>query len=208
MSTTKLSGLFLYGASGHGKVVAEIVILNNLQIEAFIDADLSKNKLLNYPVLHQLPDDSENLFISIGNNKARKNISTKFQQKTFPTFIHPNASFSKRSSIDKGTVIMAGATINCDVRIGKHCIINTNASVDHDCILEDFVHISPNAAIAGEVKIGEGSHIGIGVSVIPGIKIGKWCTIGAGSVIIKDVPDGATVVGNPGRIIKFNSNFF
>lgn len=33
-------------------------------------------------------------------------------------------------------------------------------------------------------------------------KIGEWCTIGAGAVIIHDVPDGATVVGNPGRIIK------
>lgn len=56
--------------------------------------------------------------------------------------------------------------------------------------------------MAGHVEVGEGSHIGIGVSIIQGIKIGKWCTIGAGAVIIKDVPDGATVVGNPGKIIK------
>ena len=56
--------------------------------------------------------------------------------------------------------------------------------------------------MAGHVEVGEGSHIGIGVSIIQGIKIGKWCTIGAGTVIIKDVPDGATVVGNPGKIIK------
>lgn len=58
---------------------------------------------------------------------------------------------------------------------------------------------SPNAALAGDVKVGEGTHIGIGAQVIQGITIGKWCTIGAGAVIIKDVPDGVTVVGNPGR---------
>ena len=40
----------------------------------------------------------------------------------------------------------------------------------------------------------------------PGIKIGKWCTIGAGAVIIKDIPDGATAVGNPGRIISFKNS--
>jgi len=56
--------------------------------------------------------------------------------------------------------------------------------------------------LAGHVEVGEGSHIGIGVSIIQGIKIGKWCTIGAGAVIIKDVTDGATIVGNPRKIIK------
>ncbi|HZW78021.1 MAG TPA: acetyltransferase, partial [Flavobacteriaceae bacterium] len=41
-----------------------------------------------------------------------------------------------------------------------------------------------------------------GASIIPGVNIGKWCTIGAGAVILHDVPDGATVVGNPGRKLK------
>jgi acetyltransferase EpsM len=54
------------------------------------------------------------------------------------------------------------------------------------------------------VKVGEGTHIGIGSSVIQGITIGKWVTIGAGAVIIRDIPDFAVVVGNPGKIIKYN----
>jgi acetyltransferase-like isoleucine patch superfamily enzyme len=47
--------------------------------------------------------------------------------------------------------------------------------------------------------------VGIGAVVIPKISIGKWVTIGAGAVIIRDVPDFAVVVGNPGKIIKYNS---
>lgn len=69
-------------------------------------------------------------------------------------------------------------------------------------VISDYVHISPNVSLAGNVEVGEGTHIGIGASIIQGIKIVKWCTIGAGAVIIKDVPDCATVVGNPGKIIK------
>ncbi len=92
--------------------------------------------------------------------------------------------------------------INVDTKIGKHCIINTAASIDHECVLEDFVHISPNATLSGGVYVGEGTHIGSGAVIVPNIKIGKWATIGAGAVIIRDVPDYATVVGNPGRIIK------
>src|SRR5690554_5450418 len=194
--------IYLYGASGHGKVIAEIAEENGFEVQAFIDTDKTKISIFNYKVVHQIPTDVSNLMIAIGNNNIRKKIAEENSELTYPVLIHPSANISKRSIIKDGTVLMAGVSVNTDVYIGKHCIINTNASIDHDCIIEDFVHISPNAALAGNVEVGEGTHIGIGACIIQGIKIGKWCIIGAGAVIIKDVPDGATVVGNPGRIIK------
>lgn len=195
--------MYLFGANGHGKVVAEIAELNNLQIDAFIDDNVDLKQILNYPVLHEVPlnKNNSNVIISIGNNANRRKIVEEYSSFDFPILIHPKTSISKRSIINEGTVIMAGVSINIEVIIGKHCIINTNASIDHNCIIEDFVHISPNTALAGNVFVGEGTHIGIGASIIPGIKIGKWCTIGAGAVIIKDVPDGSKVVGNPGKNI-------
>lgn len=201
--------MYLYGASGHGKVIAEIAEENNLIIKAFVDQDETKKKLLQYDVLNKVPDDDANVIISIGNNLVRKKIALLHQNFNYFKLFHPKAIISKRCIADEGTVIMGGVTVNSGVVIGKHCIVNTNASVDHDCIVGDFVHISPGASIAGDVKIGEGTHVGIGSSIIQGVKIGKWCTIGAGAVIIKDVPNGATVVGNPGRIIKIkNINTF
>ncbi|WP_068596558.1 acetyltransferase [Vaginella massiliensis] len=196
--------LYVYGASGHGKVIAEIAEENGFEVQAFIDTDKTKISIFNYKVVHQIPTDVSNLMIAIGNNHIRKKISEENSDLTYPVLVHPSTNISKRSKIEIGTVGMAGVSVNADVTIGKHCIINTNASIDHDCTIQDFVHISPNVALAGNVIVGEGTHIGIGASVIQGIKIGKWCTIGAGAVIIKDVPDGATVVGNPGKIIKIN----
>ena len=52
--------------------------------------------------------------------------------------------------------------------------------------------------------VGEGTQIGINATIRQGINIGKWATIGAGAVIVKDVPDYAVVVGNPGKIIRYN----
>jgi len=194
--------MYLFGASGHGKVIAEIAESVNLKIEGFIDMDLNKISLLGYPVFHKSPEKSAELIISIGNNQIRKKIVNELSLVTYPSLIHPNTNISGRSIVGEGTVVMAGVTINVDVELGQHCIINTNASIDHDCIIEDFVHLSPNVAIAGDVKIGEGTHVGIGACVIQGVRIGKWVTIGAGAVIIRDIPDGCTVVGNPGKIIK------
>jgi acetyltransferase-like isoleucine patch superfamily enzyme len=81
-------------------------------------------------------------------------------------------------------------------------LVNTAASIDHDNEIGDYAHISPHATLCGHVKVGEGTHIGAGAVVIPSIRIGKWCTVGAGTVVIRDIPDYATAVGNPAKIIK------
>lgn len=194
--------VYLYGASGHAKVVIEIAENLGLEVGGLVDADPAIKTLLDYPVADRFESEKSNWIVSIGNNKIRKRIAKASIDKDYCTLVHLNTSVSKRTGLGRGTVVMAGVSINSGVQIGEHCILNTNASIDHDCVIHDFVHISPNVALAGDVTVGEGTHIGIGACVIQGVKIGSWCTIGAGAVIIKDVPDGVTVVGNPGRIIK------
>jgi acetyltransferase EpsM len=76
--------------------------------------------------------------------------------------------------------------------------------VDHDCVVGDYTHVSPNATLCGDVHLGEGTHFGAGATAIQGVRIGKWCTIGAGAVVISDIPDYATAVGCPARVIKIN----
>jgi sugar O-acyltransferase (sialic acid O-acetyltransferase NeuD family) len=199
--------IYLIGASGHAKVVLEILEVGAHEIGSLCDANPSIISLLDYKVVSKLPEDfntdNDSLIISIGNNSIRKRIANEHSN-NYTVAIHPRANISKRAVISEGTVVMSGVCVNSETRIGMHCIINTNSSIDHDCSLENFVHVSPNAVLAGNVFVGEGTHIGIGASIIQGIKIGKWATIGAGAVIVKDVPDYAVVVGNPGRIIKYN----
>lgn len=194
--------MYLFGASGHGKVIAEILESRGVVVDGFIDADPLKSLVLGYNVVKNIPSDKIKMIIAIGNNKIRKKIVYEYPSLSYGIAIHSRANISPRIELGNGTVIMAGATVNVDVVIGQHCIVNTNVSVDHDCIIEDYVHLSPNVALAGNVSVGEGTHIGIGASVIQGIKIGAWCTVGAGSVVIRDIPDGCTVVGNPGELLK------
>jgi len=200
------NNITLFGASGHSKVIIDILKNNFVTINAIIDDNPKCDTILGLPVVKNLDIDFSSfqyMIISIGNNRIRKRISDKLKV-NYVNAIHHKAIISKALTIGKGTVIMAGAIINPDVYIGNHCIINTGAVIEHDCNIADFVHISPSVSLAGNVQVGEGSHIGIGAVVIQGVKIGKWATIGAGAVIIKDIPDYAVVVGNPGKIIKFN----
>ena len=199
--------MHILGASGHAKVLADILDLNGQKISGVWDDNEELATFLNRPI-----DGSLMVFrnllnttaiIAVGDNSVRKSISEKITAR-FAIVTHPTAVVSPSTTIGNGTVIMANTTLNAASTIGCHVIVNTNASVDHDCQIADYVHIAPNAALAGNVIIGEGTHIGIGTSIIQGITIGKWATIGAGAVIITDIPDYAVVVGNPGRIIKYN----
>lgn len=193
--------MILYGASGHGKVIIDILEANNTPIDFVVDDNPNLSDLLGYEVRRNIGKYDEAI-ISIGSCEIRKKIASELQVNKYLIAIHPTAIRSNRVTIGEGTVVMQGAIIQTCVSVGKHCIINTGASVDHDCKIGDFVHIAPHATLSGAVEVGEGTWIGVGATVKQGIKIGAWCMIGAGAVVVKDVPNGITVIGVPAKEVN------
>lgn len=198
--------MFLYGASGHAKVIIDSLKAMGVLVSGLFDDNPEVKMLLDYPVFG--PFDAErlgnnSLIVSVGVNTTRRNIVDKLPLDiAYGKAIHPSAIVSGYASVGNGTVVMQGAIIQASAVVGAHCIINTGASVDHDCHVGDFVHVSPHATLCGNVSVGEGSWIAAGATIIPGIKIGKWCVIGAGSVVTKDIPDYSLAAGNRCKIIK------
>lgn len=193
----------LFGASGHAKVVKDIIDSQGNNVGCLYD-DNPHCAEIHGKAVHKASEANVSgpLIVSIGSNRIRKLITERYPL-VYATAMHPKTIISPTAQIGEGTVVMHGAIIQSDAVIGRHCIINTGASVDHECRIDDYVHISPHATLCGNVQVGEGSWIGAGTTIIPGIKIGKWCTVGAGSVVINDIPDNVTVVGNPcKRIIQ------
>ena len=199
-----MNSLIIIGASGHGSVIADMA--KELGYSVFFWDDDATQSIEGYNVYKREYNISLNsrLIIGIGSNKIREAISLQYPRESYMSLFHKEAIISNKTKIATGTVVLAGAIINCGTSIGEHCILNTGAVVDHDCVLGKYVHISPNATLCGNVIIGSGTWIGAGATVIQGIKIGENVTVGAGAVIINDIPNNATVVGNPGKIIKIN----
>lgn len=200
-----MNKLIIIGASGHGKVVADVAVHCGYDQIEFLDDDETLTKCGSWPVVGkcdkalELKDD---IFVAIGNADTRKKYVEQFSDKQLVTLIHPDAVIADGAHLGAGTVVMAGAIINPDAAIGKGCIINTSSSVDHDCVVKDYVHISVGAHLSGTVHVGEGTWIGAGATVSNNINICGNCVIGAGAVVIKDITESGTYVGVPAKKMR------
>lgn len=199
--------LVIIGASGHGKVVADIAKKTGYEQIIFLDDNESLMKCGGYTVAGKCCSFAEydcDIFVAIGNPVIREKFLNELAQngKNVPILIHPNASIAEHVEIGKGTVIVAGAVVNPGTVIGKGCIINTGASVDHDCALADYVHVSVGAHVAGSVKIGERTWVGAGATVSNNVSICADCMIGAGAVVVKAIYEKGTYIGIPARKMR------
>tara|TARA_B100000795_G_C22702554_1_gene400246 strand:+ start:338 stop:955 length:618 start_codon:yes stop_codon:yes gene_type:complete len=198
----------IIGASGHGKVVAEIAELSGFQKVVFFDDIKTDTYFESWEIKGNTKNLISNIsnfdacFVAIGDNSIRidKINTLLLNNANVISLIHPLASVSKYSKINRGSVVMAGAVINSFVTIGNSCIINTNSTIEHDCLIGDGVHISPNSAIAGGVSIGNNTWIGIGSSIKQNTVIGRNVILGLGSVLLEDLPDNVVAFGVPAKI--------
>src|SRR5690606_22025635 len=134
--------MFLFGASGHGKVVIDIIKSSEkeLNIEAVYDDNPKTETTINIPVINTdtdiLNNNSYSWIINIENNLMRKQKYKKIKG-SFLKEIHKSGVISQLSTIEEGTVVMANAVITPDAKIVKHVIINSGSTIYHDCVINN-----------------------------------------------------------------------
>lgn len=196
--------VIIIGASGHGKVIADIVEKSGDQVIGFLDDNPVVKVSFGYPVLdtiknYQQYKDGNFFIIAIGNNEIRKLIAKKLEDVRWYIAVHPSVQQAKDVVIGDGTVIMANAVLNASAKVGKHSIINTSVVVEHDNVISDYVHLSPRVALGGTVTVGEVSHIGIGACVRNNLNITDHVIVGAGACVVRDINKSGTYIGIPAQ---------
>lgn len=205
--------IFVFGASGHAKVVIDIIERQGVYDVAFLvddDPALKETDVYGYRVIGgkaELLAQREKVaggIVAIGSNKVRLKVAAWLAENgmRLMSAVHPSAQVARGVILGDGNVVMAGVVINSDTIVGNNVIVNTRASIDHDCIIGDGVHIAPGATLCGTVTVGEGSFVCAGATVIPNLTVGARTIVGAGSTVIANVPDCATVVGSPAKVVK------
>jgi sugar O-acyltransferase (sialic acid O-acetyltransferase NeuD family) len=203
--------ILVYGAGGHGKVVADILLASGQSALGFLDdhQSLHGNVVMGLPVLggkHWLKEEIARhrvmVALGIGDNKARQQLANRcaILGVEVAMAIHPSATISVSATIGPGTVVMAGAVINPSANIGAGAIINSGAVVEHDVVIGDYAHVSPNGTMGGSSRLGALSHLGLGAVILPGIAVGTQSIVGAGAVVTTSLGDAITAMGVPARV--------
>ncbi|MBI2374142.1 MAG: acetyltransferase [Deltaproteobacteria bacterium] len=206
--------LIVFGAGGHGKVVADAAISAGFEVIAFGDDDARKRGtiVLGIPVSCIGPAEvaelgrarSARVVVAIGDNRQRARCFDRILATALPiaTVIHRAATIAASARVGSGTVVLAGAVVNPGAVMGDDVIVNTSASVDHDNVIGDHVHVCPGVHLGGGVRVGHGTHLGIGTSVRDQVSIGELVMIGAGAVVVGALPDRVLAVGCPARVVR------
>ena len=192
--------IYIYGASGHGLVVADIARNNGYENIIFVDD--GENDYLSFDKIKF--NNGIPIALGIGSNKVRKILFKKLLEYNFEivSLIHSSSIISPSVKIGKGTVVMPNVVINANSIIGNAVILNSSCVIEHENIIEDFVHVSPKAAFAGNVIIKDSTHIGIGTSIIQGLSVGRNSVVGANSTVVRNIESNSLAYGSPCKKIK------
>ncbi|MDH3944789.1 MAG: NeuD/PglB/VioB family sugar acetyltransferase [Anaerolineae bacterium] len=201
------SAILVYGGSGHGKSVIELIqAAGEYAVHGLIDDGMSVGEqVLGHAVLggrSELPSlhtssirQAANAVGGIGDIMSRVRVFQQLAGAGFycPPIIHPTAFVEPSAQLAPGVQVFPHAYIGSDARIGFGAIVNTGAVVSHDCVLSDYVNLAPGGILAGGVSVGEAALIGMGVTVNLGVSIGARTRIGNSAVLKSDLPDSGVV---------------
>ena len=201
--------LALYGAGAMGREFRQIADESGeWSGVVFIDDHADRDELAGCPVcrfqvFRAKYDPEETRFVvAIGEPKFRLEAFEKMTRAGYTggVLVHSSAIISPDAEIGEGTAVCQGACVGSQARVGKNCYLSVKSIVGHDAVVGDHTRLGVNAFVGGHAVIGENAFIGAGAMLKDRIRVGSTSVVAMGAVVFDDVPDCATVIGNPARV--------
>lgn len=207
----------IYGASGFGREVLPLVRsqLKPSDVDVvFVDDGNVPEHINGYPVLNYdqflaAESKEKKVVFAIANSAVRETLASRCKNDNISVspVVADNAVILDGVSLGEGAILCHFTQLTSNIRIGAHFHANIYSYVAHDCVIGDFVTFAPSVRCNGNVVIKDHAYIGTGAVIKQGTQdkplvIGKGAVVGMGAVVTKNVPAGATVIGNPAKVFQ------
>ena len=195
----------VFGAGDYCLPVVELLGSLGLDVDAVADDSAGVSPVPGVPRIgREAIAAHSTVYVAIGNATARRSVAVWLTEHghTLGTAVHPSAYVSPSSHVGPGCIVHVGAFVWSGVELGMGVLVSPHACVAHHATVDDYCLLSMSSKVGSHAYVGSGSTIGIGSTVSTGgIRVGRGALVGAGAVVVKDVPEGATVVGNPAKVL-------
>ncbi|SDU84350.1 sugar O-acyltransferase, sialic acid O-acetyltransferase NeuD family [Microlunatus sagamiharensis] len=160
------------------------------------------------PVLGTLEDAAAHpdaqLLVCVGRGAGRATVVDRLAglgvtDERYATYVHPLASVPATCRVGSGSVVLAGAVLTTDVRLGRHVVVMPRVVLTHDDSVADFATLCSGVVLGGHVHVGRAAYLGMNSSVREDSTVGAGAVLGMGAVLLTDLPDDQTWVGVPAR---------
>ncbi|MDB6169788.1 MAG: hypothetical protein JWM88_2652 [Verrucomicrobia bacterium] len=118
-----------------------------------------------------------------------------------PALVHPSCHVAPSARIGAGSLVYPLCNLDHQVELEAGVMLNNSVVISHDSKIGAAACLSPGVVVAGYVTIGTAAFLGAGTLVADHRRVGARAIAGIGTVITQDVPDDASVVGNPQRLL-------
>jgi len=207
--------LVIVGAGGHARETAFAFLLTapRDRFLGFLDDRLTGATPEGWPVLGGLDIASSHtkarFIVAVNDPRIRRSIVARLVNAgigKWASVVHPEVRLHDSVRLGIGCTVLGGCQLTTNIQIGDHCILNRGAQLSHDCVIGNFCSLNPAACVAGNVSIDDGCELGSACAIRQGVAIGAGATVGMGAVVLNRVDANAVVVGNPARVLRFQSD--
>jgi acetyltransferase-like isoleucine patch superfamily enzyme len=119
-----------------------------------------------------------------------------------PSFVHASCYIHPSCRISDGCLVYPMCNLDQEVELAPGVLLNNSVVVSHNSRLGEAAYCSPGVVLSGHVTVGDEAFLGSGALVANNRRIGRGARIGIGTVVTSDVPESASAIGNPMRVLE------
>jgi sugar O-acyltransferase (sialic acid O-acetyltransferase NeuD family) len=140
--------------------------------------------------------------VCIGSGQGRRQVVERLAAlgvtgARYATVVDPSVRVPPTCTVGRGSVLLAGVVLTCDVHIHRHVVVMPNVTLTHDDVISDYATLCAGVSLGGEVTVEPAAYLGMNSSVRQRLTVGTGGVLGMGAVLLRHLPAGETWVGVP-----------
>ena len=141
-------------------------------------------------------------------NRTRQSLFERLKKLGYAmeTYIHPDALVYTRHPLGEGSIVLPGAVIEPNARVGADTFIWCNTTIAHDSIVAEHCWIASGAVIAGQASVGRNSFVGVKATIVDQVAVGEYNIIGGAAMISKCTKPNTVHLARSAEVFRYGAD--